>query len=504
MLEKLFGPLIRRKLNGYIESVNLIDDASPERLSKTRSVAVVGGGLGGIAVASSLAERGFAVTLFERNSYLGGKVGCWKVGFPDGGQAKVDHGFHAFFHHYYNLQAFLKKVGADRHLTKIDDYLVLAQDGRRQSFKNVATTPVLNIISLGLNGFYRFREVLLNPASQRMGEFVKYDEAKMFAAFDNVSFTEFAEKAKLPRSLRLVFHTFARAFFAPGDKLSMAELMKSFHFFYLSHDHGLLYDYFTTDYATAFIEPVTRHLQRHGVAIKLDTPINKTERAGDQFIVANERFDYLVVAADVVGTRQITQNSDWIKNCHEGVFSQLCALQESVGYAIYRIWLDRRVSAELPVFIITEKCEILDSVTFYHHFDETSVQWSQASGGGVYELHCYALPDGVRDEDAIKDAFLAELHRYFPELKGARVLREHLQVKHDFTAFHVGLHANRPGYATGIPGFYLAGDWVKIPTPAMLMEAAFTSGLLCANGILAENGLREASIYSVPRKGLMA
>ena len=121
-----------------------------------------------------------------------------------------------------------------------------------------------------------------------MGDFVKYDEAKTFAEFDGLTFDEFAVQTKLPASLRLVFHTFARAFFAPVQKLSTAELMKAFHFFYLSHDHGLLYDYFDTDYAEAFTEPVRRHLMRHKVAIKLNQSITETERENDKFKVANE------------------------------------------------------------------------------------------------------------------------------------------------------------------------------------------------------------------------
>jgi len=83
-------------------------------------------------------------------------------------------------------------------------------------------------------------------------------------------------------------------------------------------------------------------------------------------------------------------------------------------------------------------------------------------------------------------------------------LREHLQVKRDFTAFHAGLHRTRPQFATEIANFYLAGDWVKIPTPAMLMESAFTSGLLCANSILAKHDLQEEPVYSVPQEGIFA
>jgi isorenieratene synthase len=54
-----------------------------------------------------------------------------------------------------------------------------------------------------------------------------------------------------------------------------------------------------------------------------------------------------------------------------------------------------------------------------------------------------------------------------------------------------------------VANFFLAGDWVKIHTPAMLMESAFTSGLIAANHLLAQQGLQEEPIHSVPRRGIL-
>ncbi len=42
--------------------------------SKTGRVGVIGGGLGGLAAACTLAARGYEVTLLERNPWLGGKA----------------------------------------------------------------------------------------------------------------------------------------------------------------------------------------------------------------------------------------------------------------------------------------------------------------------------------------------------------------------------------------------------------------------------------------------
>jgi carotenoid phi-ring synthase / carotenoid chi-ring synthase len=503
VLKSFLQSKIRNRLCGYRITINEVDRRKPKNVQSLKRIAVIGAGLGGIAAASVLAERGFDVTLFDKNSYLGGKVGSWNISFQNGYTTKIDHGFHAFFRHYYNLRAFMEKIGATQSFEAIDDYLVLADGGERYSFKNVETTPVLNILSLGKNKFFRFRDVLFHRPSWKMGEFLEYDEAKTFARYDGVSFEQFAAAAELPPPLRLTFNTFARAFFAPAHKLSAAELMKSFHFFYLSHDHGLLYDYLVTDYHQALLEPAARHLAEHRVSIRLNQPVEATCRENETFVIGTEHFEYLILASDVVGTSRICQNSPWIKAASERVYAQLASLKASSGYAVYRIWLDKRTGDHFPVFTITEKRTVLDSVTFYHRFDRSAVEWSDRSGGGVYELHCYALPEASAEAD-VKAAFLAELHGYFPELRSAKMIQDHLQVRRDFTAFYINLHEKRPEYRTIIPKLYLAGDWVKTGTPAMLMEGAFTSGILSANAILTENGLQEEPVLSVPLRGLFA
>ena len=45
-----------------------------------------------------------SVTLLERNPYLGGKLAGWREPASDGTPVDVEHGFHAFFRHYYNLR----------------------------------------------------------------------------------------------------------------------------------------------------------------------------------------------------------------------------------------------------------------------------------------------------------------------------------------------------------------------------------------------------------------
>ena len=60
------------------------------------------------------------------------------------------------------------------------------------------------------------------------------------------------------------------------------------------------------------------------------------------------------------------------------------------------------------------------------------------------------------------------------------------------------------GFKTQVENLYLAGDWVKLDCPAMLMEAATTSALYCTNNILSSEGLKQEPIFSVPLKGIFA
>jgi isorenieratene synthase len=135
--------------------------------------------------------------------------------------------------------------------------------------------------------------------------------------------------------------------------------------------------------------------------------------------------------------------------------------------------------------------------------EKLSEEWVNKNGGGIFELHSYAVPDDF-PQDEIRNQFLKEFEEYFPEIKGYKVKYEYLQVKDDFTAFHTNLYKTRPTVKTEVENLFLAGDWVKLESPAMLMEAATTSALYAANFIFNKERLKEEQILSVPLKGLFA
>ncbi|MBN2552834.1 MAG: FAD-dependent oxidoreductase [Spirochaetales bacterium] len=501
------GPIesiIMKRLGGNRIQVNQVDRDLPEKIREERSVAVIGGGIAGLTAAAVLAERGLRVTLFEKNDYLGGKVGSWPVRFRDGFETQVEHGFHAFFRQYYNLRGLLERIGAAEYLIPIEDYLISTLDHGNYGFKGIKTTPALNMLSMAKHKVYRLGDMMKNPESRRLLAFLSYDAQKTFEQFDQLSFRQFADQVGLPPQMLIIFATFARAFFAESHLMSMAEMIKSFHFYFLSNDLGLIYDVLRDDFETTFLTPACRYLESRGADIRTGKAVQKLQRRGRGFTAAGRAFDYAVLAADVVGSRSIAGSSGFLQEENPDSFRKLTSLKASQRYSVLRLWTDRALERNLPFFIFTDRIKLLDSISLYHNLEDASAGWAEKSGGGVFELHSYAVPDDVADKGEIRRHFLEELYAYLPELKAAKILYEYHQLRDDFTAFHTGLHRERPTFDPGIDNLYLAGDWVRLPYPAMLMEAAATSALLCANAVLQKEGLRPEAVFSVPLKGLFA
>ncbi len=501
---------IEGRLGGYRHTLVAPNLDLPEHLHERTGagaslprVCVVGGGIAGMTTALHLADRGFRVTLKEAKDHLGGKLGSWPVQLKTGETVHTEHGFHAFFRHYYNFNRVLDRLAIRDTFQPTADYRILTTDRGDFGFANIAQTPALNLLSLPRTGLFRWREMLLNPKAQQMGVFLEYDEAQTFAAHDGTSFADFIERTGLPRNLGLVFNSFSRAFFADPSKMSLAELIKSFHFYYLSHNHGLLFDYPRDDHERTVLAPFRTEMQSKGVEIQLSTPVRDVTANPDGFVVDGQPYEWLVLACDVKGVKAIVESSMSIKASDPTLAAAVEQLKTSGRYAVLRLWADRDMDRDLPDFCVTDRHAALDSVSIYHRFEDESRDWATRHSGGVYELHSYHLPDGLVTDQQVRDALMEDFYRFFPELRGMTIHDEHLRVGADFTSFGVGEHAQRPGTRSAVPRLVMAGDWVRLPCPAMLMEAACTSGLYAVNEICAREGIRGELIESVPLRGLM-
>ena len=89
------------------------------------TVAVLGGGIGGLSAAHELAERGFDVTVYEAKSRFGGKARSIPIGKSDeeGKQVLGEHGFRFFPGFYQHVTDTMSRIPY-RNGRSVEDNLV--------------------------------------------------------------------------------------------------------------------------------------------------------------------------------------------------------------------------------------------------------------------------------------------------------------------------------------------------------------------------------------------
>src|SRR5229473_5079027 len=92
------------------------------------AVAVVGGGLAGLAASCALSNAGFRVSLFERRPYLGGRASSYQ--HPGTGEV-VDNCQHVLLGCCTNLLAFYARIGAEKKIRWFDRLTFVEPGGRR-------------------------------------------------------------------------------------------------------------------------------------------------------------------------------------------------------------------------------------------------------------------------------------------------------------------------------------------------------------------------------------
>src|SRR5271155_5658151 len=96
-------------------------------MTDSRTVAIAGGGLAGLAAACALSDSGFRVTLFERRPYLGGRASSYE--HPGTGEV-VDNCQHVLFRVCTNLVEFYRRIGVENKIRWYDEMTFLEPGGR--------------------------------------------------------------------------------------------------------------------------------------------------------------------------------------------------------------------------------------------------------------------------------------------------------------------------------------------------------------------------------------
>ncbi len=474
----------------------------------TPSALILGGGIAGIAAAVGLAERGVRVTLVEREAQLGGRVRSWPLDRDDGGGTEVtmSRGFHAFFRQYYNLRGLLRRVDpALEGLTPVEDYPLILAGGHCDSFAKIPRTPPLNMAAFVAQSPSFKAADLANIDKEAVWELLDVEFPATFSAHDGESAAEFLDRLGFPEAARhLALEVFARSFFASPDEFSAGELVGMFHSYFLGSSEGLLFDVPVDDYDTVFWAPLGRYLERLGVEVRTGESVESLDLRGsdEQVEVTTDRAhlsaDTVVLATDLRTTRRLVEAGDLGLHADDGWRDRILETRNAPRFAVWRLWLDRRVNPDRPAFLGTSGYGPMDNITVLERFEAGARRWSDKHGASVVEVHAYALQPTDGDDEQVRRTLAAELARVYPETADAQVVADEWLVEDDCPLVGTSPWLRRPEVATPDPRLVLAGDGIRCDYPVALMERAATTGFLAANQLLSGWGLAGHDLWTVP------
>ncbi|MBD1999549.1 FAD-dependent oxidoreductase [Leptolyngbya sp. FACHB-541] len=250
----------------------------PRYLNQPKSVAVVGGGLAGLACAYELSQRGFAVTLLERSAQLGGKVASWEIQVGDQ-TLMMEHGFHGFFPQYYNLKGLVQEIGATDNFKSLEYYSVVYRDRqyRPEVFRPSHSAFPWNIVDLAVSSSNRLRwglNLTKYEHWQVFREITGFNAQKSFQRLDHLSVAEWTKEG-FPQGLYdLYFLPFAKSSLNAPDVMSAGELMQFFHFYFFGNPEGLAFNGTRQDMGRSLVDPIAQSIQQSGGTILTDVTVS--------------------------------------------------------------------------------------------------------------------------------------------------------------------------------------------------------------------------------------
>jgi isorenieratene synthase len=486
------------------------DPRRPREVPSGTEAVIVGGGIAGVSAAVVLAERGVRVTLVEAAPTLGGRLGAWPHTLPDGTEQVVEHGFHAFFRHYYTWRALLRRVDpALSFLKPVGGYPVISREWPPEDLTGLPGAPPLNLVRLFARSPSLGLPDLLGSDQALAAQLLAYDRDATTAAFDTTAAADFLRDLRMSdRAQAMLFEAFARSFFARPGALSAAELIAMFHYYFLGNPEGIGFDAPDTDHLTCIWAPFAAYLQQLGAEVLTDHRVSRITPVDGHFwqvevdAAPTLRTRHLVLATDPGALRDLVAASPDARDAAPRLARKAAAIEVAPPFAVTRLWLDRDVAPERATFNAVSREPTLDSVTVYSRLERPSAEWAARTGGSVVELHSYACD--APDVDAATARMRAELAALWPETAAAQVI--HLQQRMEATAptFPPGGAGTRPTVTGDARGVRIAGDHVDTPYLTGLMERAAVTGVLAANDILDEVGAAPEEIRGIPQRGLLA
>ena len=416
-------------------------------------VAVLGGGLAGLAAASALGGSGFDVDLYEARAFLGGRATSW----PVGGEAEmVDNCQHVLLRCCVNLLDLYRRLGVENKIRFHREFRFIEPGGRTSVMKRgILPAPAhfagsfLTLKYLGLRDKIAIaRAMNAIPRERRRAD------------LDRISMLDWLhEKKQTPQAIERYWRQVLVS--AINEELDSMAAAHGFQVFWLgmiaradSYEMGLpevplreLYD------ATALGPRVQLHPRAAVTGIEVEGNRVVSIQAGGE----RRHADYYLSALSFEKLRPLMPSLpvEWEAFGHSPITG-------------IHLWFDRPIT-DVPHATLLDR----------------TIQWFFNKSEGRYVQLVVSASRSLTEmpRNEIIALALRELAEFFPAVAGARLEKAQVikEVRATFSA-QPGLEQRRPVSATHLGNFFLAGDWTRSGWPAT-MEGAVRSGYLAAEAV---------------------
>ena len=445
-------------------------------------VAIVGGGLAGLAAAASLVDRGVRVTIFESRPRLGGRASSFQD--PVTGEM-VDNCQHVSMACCTNLADFCRKVGIADLFRRVPDVRFLSPEGKLSTLI-AGKLPA----PLHLSGSFLRANYLSWPERLR----VAFGVACLASVQDDRPGEPFESwlrrHGQTDRTIGRYWGTvLISALNERLDRMDVGHARKVFLDGFLRHRDGYQMEIPLAPLGEIYGSRLERWLATEGVDVRLTTGIRSVEFDEDGHLSGLRLRSGEPIDADfVVLSTPFDRVAGLLPPALIGRIPTLGGLEaiEASPITGVHLWFDRPVCPFEHVVTVGRLVQWV--------FDHSAIQGrSTPDGQGQYlQVVISASYDLLpMDKNQVLEAVLADLEALWPGAKAATLTRWWVVTEHGATfAVRPGIESLRPPQRTPVEGLFLAGDWTSTGWPAT-MEGAVRSGYLAAEGVLEDLGRPE-------------
>lgn len=445
-------------------------------------VAVIGGGLAGLACAVALADHGIAVTVVERSNRLGGRASCWRE--PVTGDV-VDIGPHIFHSEYHNMLALLERLGTrDLICWQPGKVLSVASKPKPTVLRHYPLPAPLSLgpSILGAPGLGLRDYLSMAPTGWRG---MRFGEEQV-PGLDRISGLDYFRSLGVTEDLIDWWWRFASMVVTnvPLERVSAASLMRIHA--QLSGYRGLHFGFAKLGLGELYTQQATRVIERAGGRV--------IKGRGVAYLAGRERVDGVVLADGThIPAQQVVSAlppqdleavlpTDWRGRAPFHVLPRF----EPSPYVCVYLWFDRDIGAERFATHLWSPGRLN-----YDFYDLTQIRqgWrgrpTVIASNIIYSHRAHHLGDAE-----IVRRTVEELAEIAPRAAHSRLLHADVhRVPMAIPCPTVGFEGMRLPARSPIPGLTLAGDWTRTVMPCT-MEGATKSGYIAAEEVLLQRGVR--------------